>query len=1299
MRFSVEWLDGAPNACAEERATLCRLRIFVGDENACVFYDPRTDEKYDHVVVPAVHLAEGIATEWWSIFGGRDREHSLLPYRTGFALPNVLFKFDGAVFEVIGAQLDCDNPKLRFWQTCTEALSREVAESVLSEFVEQVVDKLADEGVASSEVALCWSRVSLSWKDPDERAFCEAAGAMGVDPYEITDTDASLIEAAGDWFTDGALIEFLAGVDKWSHADPWRVGSRDSPGAAVLESIQAAESRPSYKSRLPELHGVARQVAGVTKRAPGERIWAPSYRAARAFRDAIGIPRGKSPASTRVLATKLGAKRFAPAVGLSGVAAVVSREKEDVRIHLRGCSGRQWDPWAANFAFARALGDAVCFPDARRSVVNELHGAERQAAGRAFAAEFLAPVDKVLDMLDGGLDIDEISGSLNVSSQVVAHQIENQERIRQACDTFAYARVRRERRRVTRNVPGRSALVDRGILRDGDGHMPLDLRKIRAKKRGPKPTDPLDIFRGLSVADQNINDLWLAQGDALRDWHENRGLTDVGVVLNTGAGKTLVGLLIAQSLVNETRGKVLYACSSIQLVEQTEEKAAGYGLDVTTYFRREFSNDRFHRGEAACVTTYQALFNGKSRFPREEPTAVVFDDAHAAEHLLRDAFSLQIERNRFPDLYSQIVSLFQPYHQRIGRATSYGELKSGNSGGLFLVPPFEVGANVAEFRRVLHMGKFGETVETMFAWEYIRDRVDISCVLITDTGLTITPAFLPTRDLYYFRQGIRRIYLSATLTAPDAFARTFGRIPDRVIAPSTSAGECERLILVPAMLDSDSKDVDLAARLVETKKTLILVPGYGRAKRWRAVASPPDVEAVTEAVREFRTHSDDSKLILAARYDGVDLPGDTCRLMVVDDLPTGTGPLERFLWERLNLSNTLRTLVASRIVQSFGRISRGLSDHGVIVLTGKRLIEWLTIPKNLSTLPAFLQKQLQLGQEVSEDSETIEDLFVARDACLDRNKDWIETYGEFMREAEAEPEPQNSGVLAELALSESEFGLRMWRRDYDGAVRALRKTLEKAYELSPSTGAWHSLWLGWAFSLGGDDESARAQYTRAHSTQRNIPQLPREGVGQPDEVVPDQVKAVAEQMTESPDGSVNVPSRMLQDLAPLDGSGTVRETEEAVRALGQYLGARSSRPDNDHGTGPDVLWEIEGDTAICMELKTQKQDTSQYKKGDIGQLSDHVQWVKDHTTAETIKPVFIGPHLPVSGRANPASEMVVAELSELKSLGDRLISAVTDVSSTALPIMLRADLADMFGKRELLFPDVMDSIKYKRLAD
>ena len=430
MRFSVEWLDGAPNACAEERATLCRLRVFVGDENACVFYDPQTDEKYDHVIAPAVHLAEGIATDWWSIFGGRDREHSLLPWRTGFVLPDVRLKFDGATFEVVGDQLHCDNPKLRFWLVDTETLSRDATESVLANFVERVVDKLARDGVANSEVALCWSRVSESRADPEERPFCEAAGALGVDPYSISDTDASFIDAAGDLFFGEALIEFLAGIGKTHHAASPDGAPRHAARTAVLDSLHQLERRPRYKARLPELHDAARQVRDVTVCRPGERSWAPSYRAAREFRRAMGVPRDAAFESSKAVARTLGGRNFAPVQDLSGVQAVILRDDSDVRIHLRDRGRRQWSAWAENIAFARAVGDAVCYPEAGRSVVNNLHDAERQAAGRAFAAEFLAPVEKVLDMFHDGRDIDEISASFNVTSQVIAHQIENRDRIR-----------------------------------------------------------------------------------------------------------------------------------------------------------------------------------------------------------------------------------------------------------------------------------------------------------------------------------------------------------------------------------------------------------------------------------------------------------------------------------------------------------------------------------------------------------------------------------------------------------------------------------------------------------------------------------------------------------------------------------------------------------------------------------------------------------------------------------------------------------------------------------------------------
>ena len=95
------------------------------------------------MTIPAVHLAEGLATDWWSIFGGRDREHSIVHYRTGFAIPDLSFKFDGDVFEVLWKQLTSENPKLSFLSAGSESLSRSDVESTLSGFIERVVDRVA----------------------------------------------------------------------------------------------------------------------------------------------------------------------------------------------------------------------------------------------------------------------------------------------------------------------------------------------------------------------------------------------------------------------------------------------------------------------------------------------------------------------------------------------------------------------------------------------------------------------------------------------------------------------------------------------------------------------------------------------------------------------------------------------------------------------------------------------------------------------------------------------------------------------------------------------------------------------------------------------------------------------------------------------------------------------------------------------------------------------------------------------------------------------------------------------------
>src|SRR4029077_12290581 len=83
---------------------------------------------------------------------------------------------------------------------------------------------------------------------------------------------------------------------------------------------------------------------------------------------------------------------------------------------------------------------------------------------------------------------------------------------------------------------------------------------------------PQQIFERLTLRGP-ISSLWAPQAEALQIWHENRRKADVVVQMNTGGGKSLVGLLIAQSITNETFGKTLFVCPTNQLVQQAAELA------------------------------------------------------------------------------------------------------------------------------------------------------------------------------------------------------------------------------------------------------------------------------------------------------------------------------------------------------------------------------------------------------------------------------------------------------------------------------------------------------------------------------------------------------------------------------------------------------------------------------------------------------------------------------------------------------------------------------------------------------
>lgn len=141
----------------------------------------------------------------------------------------------------------------------------------------------------------------------------------------------------------------------------------------------------------------------------------------------------------------------------------------------------------------------------------------------------------------------------------------------------------------------------------------VDFKKhLGAKRRVAKPLAPAEIYDTLDRASDN-GPLRPAQSAVLGEWHQaRRSWRDAIVKLHTGDGKTLIGLLVLQSKLNEGIAPAVYLCPNNLLVQQTIAQAKQFGLQCVTAdpeLPSEFLN-----GDAILVTSVQKLFNGLTRF-------------------------------------------------------------------------------------------------------------------------------------------------------------------------------------------------------------------------------------------------------------------------------------------------------------------------------------------------------------------------------------------------------------------------------------------------------------------------------------------------------------------------------------------------------------------------------------------------------------------------------------------------------------------------------------------------------------
>ena len=69
-------------------------------------------------------------------------------------------------------------------------------------------------------------------------------------------------------------------------------------------------------------------------------------------------------------------------------------------------------------------------------------------------------------------------------------------------------------------------------------------------------------------------------------------------------------------------------------------------------------------------------------------------------------------------------------------------------------------------------------------------------------------------------------------------------------------------------------------------------------------------------------------LLAPGRYNGMDLPGEPCQMILMSGLPDATHLEDKFLATRLHLRSVVDERVRTRVVQGAGRCTGGPVDHG-----------------------------------------------------------------------------------------------------------------------------------------------------------------------------------------------------------------------------------------------------------------------------------------------------------------------------------------------------------------------------------
>lgn len=770
-------------------------------------------------------------------------------------------------------------------------------------------------------------------------------------------------------------------------------------------------------------------------------------------------------------------------------------------------------------------------------------------------------------------------------------------------------------------------------------------------------TEPDALFDALPNKAEGYGYLRAVQRDVMLAWAKVRGRRDAVIKTNTGGGKTIVGLVILQASLNEGKGPAMYITADSHLAEEVRREAEALGLKAAA----DPDDEQFLAGEAILVVSMAVLINGKTRFGLSgaggrRPIfvgSVVIDDAHAAVAELEARSTLKVPRAH--EAYPKVAGLFEDDLKGQGQST-WRDIMDGDRSAVLRIPFWAWQNRHAQVMDILHAHRKEAALE--WEWPLVDDELHLCQAVVTADAIEIKPPCPPIQKFPSFAEAQRRIYLTATLAEDSILVTHFDADPTSIadpVVPKSAADLGDRLIVAPMSLNPGITDAEvrkMAAELARTRNVVVLVPSHAREAEWNdvAAATASTMAEISALVRQLKA-GHVGLAVIVNRYDGIDLPGDACRVLVIDGVPEAYTGIERREAAALRQSRAMTTRQMQRVEQGMGRGVRSRDDRCAVVILGASLTRLLAQADVARLLSPATRAQMAMSRTVAADMKgagTAEIVSVIEQVVSGDPK---------FREA-------SRGALKGVVYGPATVdpAATHLRQAYNAAVRG--RHVDAVEHASAAVRAVKDAgdlrYAGWLTETWADYTHAvdqhEAQRVLAGGRENNPAILrPLAGVGYV------RIKAAEAQAEAARDYLAskysNAAELILGGQAVLDDltwhPGLTREAEAAIAELGRHLGITTQMPEEEgQGVGPDALWALGNHSYAVIEAKTGSQADLVHKK-DINQLAGSVNWCQERYGADaTVIPVLVHRKTTVERTGTPPEGTRVVTAVCLKALKD-----------------------------------------------